>query len=298
MHTSRCEFNFLESISRANPSLNIRFATLSDYFKAVRASEPRVSIYEGDFYPYITQDGYSRRTWTGFYSSRPALKKKIFETHSLLRAAEISAALIQREGVRSSRSIEALNQNAITGTCTNKVSEDYLKNLEEDILHSEEIIRDSFVKILRPSLKPLSFSETYKAFVIYNPVNWTRKELLWIKSDYMHAVMYSSTGKVIPSQSVPYLTGYKIYFLVVLRSLSFTTIFRSDRGADCDGCSEVSLVSQRTTVSNGLYTLVFKEGFISKISANGIDIEVNSTLAQYDSTSSGPSTFEPKVSYI
>ena len=295
MMVSRWQFDLLDYIIEANPGLNIRFATLGEYFKAVMSKENTYSVYQGDFLPFINRKEQERRSWTGFYSSRPALKKKIFEAHSLLRAAEISAALIQQTEVRGSKANEALHHDAITGTSIPRVSENYLDRLTEDILHSEDIIKTSFSQVLSPTFRLYKITEPYRAFVIYNPVNWIRKELFWISSNSKYVVVYNSAGEAITSQSVPYLESYKIFFEITLRSLSFTTIFLSEKNETCHECSEISIISDHSTVSNDFYTIDFKQGFIYKISIDGVEIELNSVLSQYNSTYGGAYIFKPTV---
>lgn len=64
----------------------IRYCTLSEYFDGIYNDPPAdLPTYKHDFFPY-NDDPYSY--WTGFYTSRPALKSLVRELEALLRATE------------------------------------------------------------------------------------------------------------------------------------------------------------------------------------------------------------------
>ena len=159
--------------------LNIAFATASDYFQAVESENVTFSVYEGDFLPYISKTIRSRSiSWTGFYSSRPSLKSLIYEAHSLVRTAEITTALIFKKQFAANNVSLALHHDAITGTCRSQVEADYKKRLVYDMQASEDKIREAYSSIITCSLKPLMIPSPYKAFVIYNPINWKLEKLV------------------------------------------------------------------------------------------------------------------------
>ena len=296
INAARGQMSLLESIARITPGINITYSTLSDYFQAVMSQKKTYSVYEGDFYPYISHTNEYKRTWTGFYSSRPALKKKIYETHSLVRAAEISAALVNKTDFQGKEANTALHHDAITGTCKPWVSEDYFLRLSSDISFSEKSISETYSLISAPALQYLTIPQPYKAFVVYNSVNWARNELLSMNSNSEYAVIYDNTGTALPSQSVPSpQKRFKVYFAASLRALSFTTFFMSEQAGPCDGCSIPSTLSDSSQARNQFLTLVFREGFLQQIRTNSTEITLDSKLIRYDSVYSGGYMFRPKV---
>jgi lysosomal alpha-mannosidase len=122
-------------------NLHLRYATLSDYFKAVSAEGKDTNItfpvFKGDFFPYADN---AQSYWTGFYTTRPVLKVESRLAESILHTGSVFTALAQaitsipplhthaiREGWRQ----VSLSQHhdGITGTCRAPVADDYISRL-------------------------------------------------------------------------------------------------------------------------------------------------------------------------
>ncbi|KNC56371.1 alpha-mannosidase 2 [Thecamonas trahens ATCC 50062] len=139
----------IEHINANEEGVNIRFATLSDYFdamiaEAASAQDVTLPLYEADFFPYAdNEDSY----WTGYYTTRPVLKQLARATEAHLRGAEILYTLARtRTGhLRSAPTfwskgmaalVDARRQTAlvqhhdgITGTAKQHVVADYSTRL-------------------------------------------------------------------------------------------------------------------------------------------------------------------------
>lgn len=314
LESARTQIELIEILKEnAVEGINIRFATASEYFKEVLSENQSFSIFEGDLLPYVTSysiygdlfsdmipESRGRKffSWTGFYSSRPSLKSKIYEAHSLARAAEITSALIFKKEFEAYNASSALHHDSITGTCRSEVFADYIQRLNYDIRASVDVIRSAYSNIITSSLRPLSINKPYRAFVIYNPINWNLEKLLWIESKSVHVAIYDSKGSILPSQSVPTLNKYYIYFKITLKSLSFTTIFLSEFNSTCTVCSTPSTISNQDSVSNGVYTLHFQDGLLRNITTNHSSLELNERIVAYDSSQGGAYVFNPFVKYI
>lgn len=61
----------MRHIEEAYPGLNVIYSTPDAYVAAVKAEEPDLPVFEGDFMSYADDDS---SYWTGFYTSRPTLK--------------------------------------------------------------------------------------------------------------------------------------------------------------------------------------------------------------------------------
>lgn len=90
------QFNNMDKlIARLNArhefGIDIRYSTVGEYLRATNA-QARVQhtafpvVQHSDFFPYADN---SRSYWTGFYTSRPTLKRAIRELSSALRSAEM-----------------------------------------------------------------------------------------------------------------------------------------------------------------------------------------------------------------
>lgn len=64
-------------------NVNVFYSTPSCYLKALNDSQTKWPVKTDDFFPYATDD---HSYWTGYYSSRPALKRFVRETNGILQA--------------------------------------------------------------------------------------------------------------------------------------------------------------------------------------------------------------------
>ena len=292
---ARQQFQLIEAMRAASPEVNIQFATIQDYLKAVMAENKTYSTFEGDFVPYVSYYGDHLISWTGFYSSRPFQKSQTYLAHSLVRAAEITAGLVENHEFIGYESCNVLHHDAITGTCKPYVSEDYFRRIYEDQASSLEVIADAYSSMVKPSKELHTIRTPYKAFVVQNPVNWVREEVMYLDSTSAYTVIQISTGQVLTSQSVPFGGAFRIYFKIILESLSFTTVFMSEQDSACDGCSSPSSKNTAQTVSNGVYAIDFNYGLIDKISRGSTEMHIYSEIVAYNASFGGAYIFKPVV---
>ena len=304
IESARGQVQLIETLRNSESALQIKFSTMAEYFQAVLSENRNFSVYEGDFFPYLSEYGimYSifyteiiPLSWTGFYSSRPELKKKTFEAHSLVRAAEIISALVLKQEFQGYESCIALHHDAITGTCKPEVAEDYFLRLKNDTQASEDIIRYSYSNIITSSLETLDLMKPYKAFVIYNSINWKITKVMCIDTDSRYVIMHDSNGKIIKSQIVPISEKFQVYFMISLQPLSFTTIFMSIHNENCTICSTFSKKINASSITNTKYTLKFNKGLINSISTENSEFKLMEKILSYDSSSGGAYIFRPLV---
>jgi len=156
----------IKDVNERETGVSIRYSTLSEYFNAVHStaaqSSLRFPLWNRDFFPFADgPDGY----WTGFYSTRPALKRaaRVLESrvrwasnlYVLARARAGQAGNVPRVGAISSdgrveadksaptswggglhrtlvfarrqSTLVATSLHAITGTCKEPVARDFAK---------------------------------------------------------------------------------------------------------------------------------------------------------------------------
>ena len=125
----------------ASLKVRIRFATLSEYFQAVKKRFPAQELprYDQDFFTYSDRDN---DYWSGYYTTRPYLKKAIRTTQSKLRASQILFVTARPlfsveefqvwfEDLRQCSQTLGLLQHhdAVTGTAKQVVADDYIRRL-------------------------------------------------------------------------------------------------------------------------------------------------------------------------
>jgi len=165
----------------------VRFGTLSDYFKLVRErkGDKGFPTLSGDFFVYsdIFSWGYPAY-WSGYYTTRPFMKQLSRDLESNLRAAEIlfslsSAVNWQGSGKSVKEATETYrnrlsvarqhlalfqHHDAITGTCQKHVMYDYGKKLFEGLTRAQQVQRASIEHLMalpKGSLKPDAERQTY-----------------------------------------------------------------------------------------------------------------------------------------
>lgn len=134
-------FDFMNSKKEWN--VEVKFATLSDYFQSVFESVTHSHLQGQDLIPSLTGDlfTYADREdhyWSGYYTSRPFYKRLDRVLQSYLRSSEILLSFASILGTTFDRvtiqdNIENARQNlalfqhhdAITGTAREAVVHDY-----------------------------------------------------------------------------------------------------------------------------------------------------------------------------
>ncbi|KAL3939558.1 MAG: hypothetical protein SGBAC_005745 [Bacillariaceae sp.] len=118
------------------PGVSIQFGTLSEYFDAVIGTfEP--PVLKGSFFTYADQN---EDYWSGYFTSRPfdkALGRRL--ERALYAAGTMGATKEEMREVRRSMSLFQ-HHDAITGTATDKVMEDYAIRMQNAIVFVEEWI--------------------------------------------------------------------------------------------------------------------------------------------------------------
>lgn len=257
------------------PDFTIRFSTASDYFDRVKSLEVPLATFENDFLPYQSYRFQRSSTayWTGFYSTRPKLKKLIYETHRLVRSAEIASSLILGENFQAYNTSLALHHDAITGTCRLRVCEDYMDRLNFDSNQANLIIQKSIQSVFTQQESKFDLILPYKILIIYNSLNWDKTDLLHIDTEYRYLEIRDWLGKTIQAQIVKNELGdhnYTIYFKLKVPGLAFISLFVTEHSYPCESCAKDSELNTETKVLKDDYNQVEinQQGMIVKINQN------------------------------
>merc|ERR1719431_256720 len=134
--------------SNASYGLNILYSTPSCYLKAVHdAAETAGQAWTtktDDFFPYASDP---HAYWTGYFTSRPALKGMIRQANSLLQACK---QVHTRTGTFGDEELEiakrsvAVNQHhdAVTGTAKQHVTDDYALRLHNGMTACRKVMSE------------------------------------------------------------------------------------------------------------------------------------------------------------
>jgi hypothetical protein len=227
----------------------IKFAVLSDYTKAVyptgaqadhliprSASDITHSFsYEGDLMPYSDGD---KAYWTGYYSSRPLLKKIMRQGEAALKHANVFYTLAyQRRFSNETQTVKKLTEmynaiqpllnavndathhDAITGTAKQFVVYDYIDHLNKGMNEvysttlpqsllllaskSSNINTDKSVQFHSTLDQVIKSDGTIYPIIISNSLSWNRQnEFIRIKTEVVNnqsICIYDSSDKLVQS---------------------------------------------------------------------------------------------------
>lgn len=130
-----------------HPIYNVFYSTPSCYIRAVKneVASKSLALEEktDDFFPYATS---VHNSWTGYFTSRPTLKRFERVGNNILQSAKQLTAFSRIRGVEYDESILDLraamgvmqHHDAITGTEKQAVAFDYVKMLHGAIKKAEE----------------------------------------------------------------------------------------------------------------------------------------------------------------
>ncbi|GAU38122.1 hypothetical protein TSUD_318090 [Trifolium subterraneum] len=188
------------------------YSTPSIYTDAKHAANEAWPIKTDDYFPYADRvNGY----WTGYFTSRPALKGYVRLLSGYYLAARQleyfkgkSASGPNTESLADALAI-AQHHDAVSGTSKQHVANDYAKRLS--IGYTE-------CPLLNISYCPASeadFSDGKNlVIVVYNPLGWKREDVIRIPVANENVVVRDSSGKEIQSQLLPipdYIHGLRNY---------------------------------------------------------------------------------------
>jgi len=193
----------MEHINAKSDQFGIKlvWSTLSEYFDSVKDSQNNWPVYTGEFFPYQdATDSY----WTGYFTSRPALKDLARIGERYARSAETlySLSQIQSPGVMQSTDYDQLfplrsanglvqHHDAITGTESEGALQDYEKRINDGISILQSVFSKSISALLSLDKKVvfttnapdylLSIQPSRSIpIVLFNSLAWPRTQLVTV----------------------------------------------------------------------------------------------------------------------
>ncbi|RDY10272.1 putative alpha-mannosidase [Mucuna pruriens] len=212
------------------------YSTPSIYTDAKHAANEAWPIKTDDYFPYADR---INAYWTGYFTSRPALKGYVrLMSGYYLAARQLEYFKGKSAGPKTDSLAEALaivqHHDAVTGTEKQHVANDYAKRLSIGYTEAEKVVAESLASLTvgetkrSPQIKfqqassdcpllnisycPASEVDLSNGknlvVVVYNPLGWKREDIIRIPVINEKIVVRDSSGKKIQSQLLPILDAF------------------------------------------------------------------------------------------
>ncbi|XP_013402708.1 lysosomal alpha-mannosidase [Lingula anatina] len=252
---------------QANGSkVNALYSTPSCYTYAKNLANVTWTTKEDDFFPYAHVD---HGFWTGYFTSRAALKGYVRWTNNFLQGVKQLDILSKLDTMDNSEiKLRTLRQamgvaqhhDAVSGTEKQHVAYDYAMRLSEGISMCQEVVNDAYKKLLPKNnsatppvqmfctltnISMCNVTELLKRFTVtvYNPIG--RPVTTWLRLPVQGSAytVIGPDGKNVPAQIVPVSkrtksiperkspANYELVFHVSPPPLGFATYFVSYNSA-------------------------------------------------------------------
>ncbi|XP_019447419.1 PREDICTED: alpha-mannosidase At3g26720-like isoform X8 [Lupinus angustifolius] len=211
--------------------VNALYSTPSIYTDAKYAANEQWPLKIDDFFPYAD---HANAYWTGYFTSRPALKGYVRVLSGYYQAARQLEFFKGRNesGPNTDALADALaiaqHHDAVSGTERQHVAADYAKRLSIGYAEAEELVASALAFLVNRRLSShegnpvsdfqqcpllnISYCPPSEAtlpnqkilvIVVYNPLAWKRNEVVQIPVSTREVFVQDSTGKEIESQLLP-----------------------------------------------------------------------------------------------
>jgi alpha-mannosidase II len=233
--------------------IRLIYSTPQTYFEALARENLKWPTYDGDFFPYAdNKDSY----WTGYFSTRPTMKRFSRQNEFARRTAEIMHAMLPSSEAQGAeydvlenarrQSALFLHHDAITGTCKRHVMDDYLKRMRSSYRAMQKITEEMVMRTLTriPHTPPRFTQDAFKMepgsvypVALTNSLAWRRAEIVTVQTTTPYVQVFDSNGRGIISQvdrSVSMNGGsgrfkvdkhYLVHFVAQLKALSVHTYY-------------------------------------------------------------------------
>ncbi|XP_067673704.1 lysosomal alpha-mannosidase-like [Haliotis asinina] len=198
------------------------YSTPSCYINSVNKESVKFSTMSTDFLPYST---IPNTFWTGFFTSRPGLKRHVKVASSLLQTCEMLAVLarltrVGRDVTLLKKAVSLLqHHDAITGTEKQHVTDDYNRMLSEGERACQYVISTAYRKLLTQKTRNLPtqhfcnhlnisvchMTETAdKVFVtVFNPLGQSASQWIRLPVTVHHFIITGPKSQATEAQIVP-----------------------------------------------------------------------------------------------
>ncbi|KAM1014842.1 hypothetical protein ACFX14_044776 [Malus domestica] len=205
--------------------VNALYSTPSIYTDAKYATNEQWPLKTDDFFPYADKPN---AYWTGYFTSRPALKGYVRSMSGYYQAARQLEFFRGRSdsGPNTDALADALaiaqHHDAVSGTERQHVAADYAMRLSIGYLQAEKVVASSLAYLSKSEsrsgqeqtcpLLNISYCPPSEAVlsngknlvvVVYNPLGWKREEVIRIPISNEKVTVQDSSGTEIEAQLLP-----------------------------------------------------------------------------------------------
>ncbi|BFZ17312.1 hypothetical protein BsWGS_20353 [Bradybaena similaris] len=160
-------------------NVNLLYSTPSCYLKQVNNNNLTWATKEDDFFPYAD---HPHAFWTGYFTSRAALKGYVRVVNSFFQSVKQVAALAKLDntfdtGAQLQRLAEALgvaqHHDGVSGTSKQAVAYDYAQRLAEGVHAGQAVLNDAFGRLLQHSGGPTPPTQVFCTYLNISICNIT-----------------------------------------------------------------------------------------------------------------------------
>ncbi|KAB1213188.1 Lysosomal alpha-mannosidase [Morella rubra] len=206
--------DFVAAAVSQDGRINALYSTPSIYTDAKYATDESWPIKTEDFFPYADR---ANAYWTGYFTSRPALKRYVRVMSGYYLAARQLEFFKGRSnsGPNTESLADALaiaqHHDAVTGTEKQHVANDYAKRLSIGYTEAEELVASSLACLTQSALDTGCGNPTVKfqqIVVVYNSLGWKRDDVIQIPVINEEVAVHDREGGEIESQLLPLTAAY------------------------------------------------------------------------------------------
>ena len=250
----------IKYVNQRGSNVNVFYSTPSCYLKALNEANVTWSTKTDDLFPYSSDP---HAYWTGYFTSRPALKRFERVSNNWLQACkqlQVLSRIHEGDDLSLFKESMGINQHhdAVSGTEKQHVASDYALQLNKGLLKCYKVIEKSYAQLLpsKPdaqvpkqhfcpglNISECSFTETEDniAVTVYNPRAYEKETLVRLPWTSDVGSLFDDTGKPVASLISDVMETVKrlpernssatkeISFRVQLPALGFVTYFASKK---------------------------------------------------------------------
>lgn len=203
--------------------VNVFYSTPSCYLNALNKANNTWTVKYDDFLPYASDP---HAYWTGYFTSRPSIKRYERIGNNKLQICKQLAARIDNEEVTLDFLRKAMgimqHHDAITGTAKQHVTNDYAETLASAIESCHDVVTEAYEKLMPAAgvnatsplkqyfcnylnISSCNFTEGNMpvAVTIYNPLAWNISEYIRLPVTGKAYIVLDSNLNSVESQLVP-----------------------------------------------------------------------------------------------
>ncbi|CAN1295896.1 Probable alpha-mannosidase At5g13980 [Linum perenne] len=194
--------------------VNAFYSTPSIYTDAKHSANETWPLKAEDFFPYADR---ANAFWTGYFTSRPALKRYVRVMSGYYLAARQLEFFKGRSslGPNTDSLADAMaiaqHHDAVTGTEKQHVSNDYAKRLATGYAETEKVVSASLSCLyeIESHAGCRSQATNFKQIVlVYNSLGWSRDEVIQIPVTSDDVLVHDPKGKEVEAQLIPLVDAY------------------------------------------------------------------------------------------